>query len=164
VSATAHGAQQQQLQLRVHAQLRDELARLQQAVGQVDDAGTAAHARSYLNQMAMRQNYWTLGSFCAAYCRVLATHHTIEDEAWFPALRDAEPDLAPVIDRLEAEHVTIAGMLDGLDRALVAMVAEPAQIERVRRAVDELAEALLAHLAYEEEHLLDAIGRTPIDG
>jgi hypothetical protein len=162
---TALGAQQQQLLLGVHAHLRDELEQLRRTVDQVETgAASAAAARSHLNTMAVRQNYWTLGAFCAAYCRVVATHHTIEDQAWFPALRDAEPDLAPVIDRLEAEHVSIAALLDAMDAALVAMVTDPAAVVEVRRVVDELSGALLAHLEYEESRLLDAIGRHALEG
>lgn len=162
---TAVGARQQQLLLGVHAHLREELERLRGTVAQVEEgAVAAAEARSVLNGLAMRQNYWTLGAFCAAYCRVVATHHTIEDQAWFPTLRSVEPGLGPVIDRLETEHEQIAGLLDALDRSLVAMVADPAAIAAVRRTVDELADVLLAHLAYEEAELLEAVGRVPIEG
>jgi hypothetical protein len=34
---------------------------------------TASEARSYLSTMTMRQNYWTLGAFCAAYGRVVSS-------------------------------------------------------------------------------------------
>jgi iron-sulfur cluster repair protein YtfE (RIC family) len=162
---TGLGIQQQQLLLGVHAHLREELDQLRRTVEQVEaGAGSVASARHHLNTMAMRQNYWTLGAFFAAYCRVVATHHTIEDQAWFPALRDAEPDLAPVIDRLEAEHVSIAALLDTMDAALVAMVTDPTGVAEVRRVIDELSRALLSHLEYEESQLLDAIGRHALEG
>jgi hemerythrin-like domain-containing protein len=115
-----------------------------------------------INQLTMRQNYWTLGAFCASYCRVLTTHHTIEDEHMFVALGQAQESLAPVLARLGREHEVIAGVLTGLDEALVAMVADPARLDEVRDRVELLAEALLSHLDYEEEELVEPLGRLDI--
>jgi hemerythrin-like domain-containing protein len=84
----------------------------------------------------------------------------------FPDLAVAQPALVPVVDRLEAEHLVIAGMLDALDRALVAMVAGAHQraddVRRVREAAERLADALGSHLDYEEQQLLGPLGRLPI--
>ena len=52
---------------------------------------TSAPARSLISTMTMRQNCWTLGTYCESYCRVVTTHHTIEDTSMFPRLRAAEP-------------------------------------------------------------------------
>lgn len=84
-----------------------------------------------------------------------------------PDLAAAEPALVPVVERLEAEHVVIAGMLDALDRTLVAMVAGAPQraaedVRRVREAAERLADALGSHLDYEEQQLLGPLGRLPI--
>ncbi|CAL9626624.1 hemerythrin domain-containing protein [Streptomyces sp. enrichment culture] len=135
----------------VHDGLRDELARIHDLVDQVAtgtlDAGTA---RSHISTMTMRQNKWTLGTYCQAYCRVVTTHHTLEDQSLFPHLRDADPRLAPVIDRLEQEHHVIRDVLEGVDRALVAFVSGPDDVAELRSAVDLLSDTLLSHLAYEE--------------
>ena len=48
-------------------------------------------ARSAVNTMTMRQNNWTLGAYCESYCRVVTTHHTLEDTGIFPHLRAAMP-------------------------------------------------------------------------
>ena len=82
-------------------------------------------ARDHISQMTIRQNNWTVGTYCESYCRIVTTHHTIEDRSVFPHLRGADPRLAPVIDRLEQEHVAIHGVLEQLDRALVAFVSGP---------------------------------------
>ena len=82
----------------------------------------------------MRQNYWTLGAFCASYCRVVSVHHTIEDERMFVELRGGDADLGPVLDRLSEEHEEIAGVLTRLDRALVAMITDTDQLPAVRRS------------------------------
>ena len=158
------GLQSQQLLLGVHAHLRDELEQLRQVIRDVRRGATEpADARSYLNQMAMRQNYWTLGAFCAAYCRVLSMHHAIEDQRMFPDLREGDESLGAVLDRLAAEHQVIAGVLDEVDKALVAMVADERRLDETEHAVDRLADVLLAHLADEEDQLLGPIGRLGIN-
>ncbi len=69
----------------------------------------ATAARSYINRMTIRQNNWTLGTFCETYCRMVTNHHMLEDRSVFPHICGAATQqLAPVIDRLEAEHETIA--------------------------------------------------------
>lgn len=158
--STAIGRAQQQLLRGVHQHLRDELTQLRDVVTQVAaGADDPASARGVINRLTMRQNYWTLGSFCATYCRVVAMHHTIEDQAMFPGLAAHQPSLAPVITRLSHEHDEIAEVLTAVDEALVAMVGDPDRIADVRERTDELAQRLLAHLAFEEEQLLPAIGR-----
>ncbi|TKK78909.1 hemerythrin domain-containing protein [Herbidospora galbida] len=148
----------------IHDHLRQELARIGDAVEQVAQGrAEAAEVRSLINDLTMRQNYWTLGSFCASYCRVLTAHHSIEDAHMFPGLVAAEASLAPVIRRLEEEHEVIAEVLAGLDRALVAMVSDPSGLDEVRRQVAALTEALLSHLAYEEEELVEPLSRLELD-
>ncbi|WP_308119413.1 LLM class flavin-dependent oxidoreductase [Streptomyces sp. JJ38] len=142
----------------VHDHLRAELDELQRVVTDVlAGRDEPAAARSLLNTMTLRQNYWSLGAFCATYCRLVTNHHLLEDEVMFPRLREAEPDLAPVLDRLEKEHDLIAGLIVRLDLALVAMVDDPSRLEEVRRVLDRLGECLLSHLSYEEEQLLGPI-------
>lgn len=157
---TAAGRAQQQLLCSVHAHLRDELTQIRDVVTQLVDGDTDVEAaRNLINQLTVRQNYWTLGSFCAAYCRIVTIHHTIEDQTMFPGLAARVPSLAAVIERLGREHEEIAKVLSGLDEALVAMVTDSAGLHQVQARAEELAIALLAHLAYEEEQLLPAIGR-----
>ncbi|GAA4560406.1 hypothetical protein GCM10023193_20380 [Planotetraspora kaengkrachanensis] len=144
----------------IHDHLRQELTQIRDALEQVADGQTDAESlRSLINQLTMRQNYWTLGTFCASYCRLLTTHHTIEDEHMFPMLTGAEPSLGPVVERLEQEHEVIAGVLTGLDAALVAMIEDPEKLDGVRLQVDLLADALLSHLGYEEEELVEPLAR-----
>jgi hemerythrin-like domain-containing protein len=112
--------------------------------------------------MTMRQNNWTLGTYCESYCRVVTVHHTIEDQSMFPYLRDRDPRLAPVIDRLQAEHRVIHDVLDGVDRALVAFVSAgdgAGALAGLRAAADLLSDTLRSHLAYEERELVEPIAR-----
>jgi alkanesulfonate monooxygenase SsuD/methylene tetrahydromethanopterin reductase-like flavin-dependent oxidoreductase (luciferase family) len=144
----------------VHDHLRAELAQLFDLIGQVE-AGTldAGRARGVINEMTMRQNDWALGAYCQSYCRLVATHHTIESSSMFPHLRRSEAGLGPVLDRLDEEHHTIHGLLEGVDRALVAVVSGPDALPGLRAAVDRLAESLTTHLSYEEEQLVPALDR-----
>lgn len=154
-----------QVLVQIHDQLRGELDRVRDAVDQVCSGGQdAGVARHLINQMTMRQNYWSLGAFCAAYCRVLSVHHTIEDEHMFPELRRGDGALAPVLDRLSEEHEVIAALLDRLDSSLVALVSDASDGARAdaRAAVDELADVLLSHLTYEEEELVGPLARLGI--
>jgi hypothetical protein len=157
------GAEGQRTLLAIHNHLRQELARLRDVIDQVAGGLTSpAEARSYLARMTIRQNAWTLGAFCAAYCRVVSVHHAIEDEQLFPDLKAADQALAPILERLRHEHEGIAGHLEEVDAALVAMIEDDRRIDRTREAVDRLGDVLHAHLRFEEDQLLEPIGRLSI--
>lgn len=146
--------------IQVHDGLRAELAQIHDLIDQVEagtiDVGTA---RSHINTMTMRQNNWTLGTYCESYCRIVTTHHTIEDRSLFPHLRRSDPRLAKVVDRLEAEHHVIHEVLEGVDKALVALVSTPGGLPALRAAVDLLSDTLLSHLSYEERELVEPLAR-----
>ena len=146
--------------IEIHDHLRAELAQLRALVEQVR-AGKASIAatRSAVNDLTMRQNDWTLGAYCASYCRIVAGHHGLEDRSVFPHLRSADPRLAPVVDRLVEEHHVIHGLLDRLDAALVHLVAHPEDVGVLDDALDLLSDALLSHLAYEEQQLVEPLAR-----
>jgi hemerythrin-like domain-containing protein len=150
--------------IEVHDHFRQELDQLRDLVRQVANGEVeAGTARSALHDMTVRQNRWTLGTYCENYCRAVTTHHTLEDAAMFPQLRRTDARLEPVIDRLAEEHEAIAGVLDRVDAALVAMVGKPdGGIEEVRRAVDLLTDTLLSHLSYEERELVEPLARSEL--
>ena len=78
------------LQLRrAHQQLRDELARIREALGGDEHVADGLQA------------------YCLAFCSALATHHLGEDDGMFTQLLDARPDLAPAIGRLIEDHAAI---------------------------------------------------------
>ena len=145
----------------VHDHLRAELTQVRDVVEQVVRGHLAVGAaRSAVNAMTMRQNNWTLGAYCESYCRLVTGHHGLEDTGIFPHLRASDPDAVPVIDRLEEEHEVIHDVLDDVDRALVALVAdEPGALGRLQQVVDVLTDTLLSHLAYEERELLHPLAR-----
>ena len=144
----------------VHDHLRRELTTVRDLVEQVKAGALGvADARSAINQMTMRQNDWTLGAYCASYCRVLTGHHSLEDAEVLPHLRRADPGLAPVIDRLNEEHLVIHDVLEEVDAALVSFVADSNRITALEDALDLLSDALLSHLAYEEQQIVEPLAR-----
>ncbi|MBB5872689.1 alkanesulfonate monooxygenase SsuD/methylene tetrahydromethanopterin reductase-like flavin-dependent oxidoreductase (luciferase family) [Allocatelliglobosispora scoriae] len=144
----------------VHDHLRTELLQIRDLVEQVATGGLdVGSARSAINTMTLRQNNWTLGVYCESYCRVVTTHHTIEDTSLFPRLRRADARLAPVVDRLQEEHEIIHGVIEDVDQALVALVSGEGDISDLRAVVDLLSDTLLSHLSYEERELLEPLAR-----
>jgi alkanesulfonate monooxygenase SsuD/methylene tetrahydromethanopterin reductase-like flavin-dependent oxidoreductase (luciferase family) len=145
----------------VHNHLRSELDGLRDMISQVA-AGSldVATARSEINKLTMRQNQWTVGAYCESYCRLVGLHHTIESTQLFPGLSRLDGRLAPVTERLHAEHEIIAGLLSRVDAALVALVTDPVRgMPALEAAVDLLTDALLSHLSYEEHQLLQPLAR-----
>jgi alkanesulfonate monooxygenase SsuD/methylene tetrahydromethanopterin reductase-like flavin-dependent oxidoreductase (luciferase family) len=144
----------------VHDHLRAELSQVRDLLEQVKHGSvTAGRARAVLNQMTMRQNNWTLGAYCAAYCTMITQHHGLEDRAVFPHLRRADPGLGPVIDRLEQEHAIIHEVVEDVDRALVGLVSNPGDFSQLQEAVDALTDVLESHLAYEEHQITEPLAR-----
>jgi alkanesulfonate monooxygenase SsuD/methylene tetrahydromethanopterin reductase-like flavin-dependent oxidoreductase (luciferase family) len=144
----------------VHDGLRAELERLRDLIGQVA-AGhrDPAAVRSFINRMTIRQNGWTLGAFCLSYCRVVATHHTLEDRSVFPHLRAQDTALAAVLDRLEEEHEVIAELLERIDAAMVGLIAGDDGMGELQAVADLFTDALLSHLSYEERELVEPLAR-----
>ncbi|MGD9571876.1 MAG: LLM class flavin-dependent oxidoreductase [Thermoleophilia bacterium] len=147
--------------IEVHDMLRTELAELRDVLAQVrEGALSAGDARGALNEMALRQNDWTLGAFCSRYCGAVTRHHGLEDDAILPHLARSEPGLAPVIDRLVDEHVVIHEAILEVDAALVDHLEHPeAGFGRIQEAIDLLTDALVSHLAYEERELVGPLAR-----
>ena len=143
----------------VHDGLRAELERLRDLVAQLEAGDVDPTAvRSFLNRMTIRQNNWTLGVYCASYCRIVTGHHTLEDRSVFPHLKSRAPELGDVIDRLQEEHEVIADLLERIDAAIVALVSSEG-IEDVRASVDALTDAMASHLSYEERELVEPLAR-----
>jgi len=144
----------------VHDGLRTELTQLRDILARVrDGALRAAEARSALNEMALRQNDWTLGAFCARYCGVVTQHHGLEDDAVFPHLERTDPSLSPVIRRLGEEHFVIHDAIRDVDGALVEHINHPDDFTAVQSALDYLTDSLLSHLSYEEAELVEPLAR-----
>jgi hypothetical protein len=145
--------------VQVHDHLRQELTQIRDLIEQVRDSEIdVSEARSAISQMTLRSNSWTLGAYCASYCRLVTGHHTLEDQAVFPHLRAREPGLRPVLDRLADEHEIIHKVLEDVDAELVELLRNP-DFSRLQQAADVLTDVLLSHLAYEEAQLIEPLAR-----
>jgi alkanesulfonate monooxygenase SsuD/methylene tetrahydromethanopterin reductase-like flavin-dependent oxidoreductase (luciferase family) len=144
----------------VHDMLRTELTELREILAQVRDGGmSAGGARSALNEMALRQNDWTLGAFCSRYCGAVAQHHGLEDDAIFPHLARSDRTLEPVIERLADEHLVIHDAIQAVDHALVDHINHPDDYRPIQAAIDALTDSLLSHLSYEEHEIVEPLAR-----
>ena len=90
---------------------------------------------------------------------MVAQHHSAEDTAVFPHLRARDQGLGPVLDRLQEEHHIIHAVLDSVDRALVGFSAKSDNLTGLQDVADQLSDALLSHLAYEERELIEPLAR-----
>jgi len=64
-----------------------------------------------------------------------------------------------VTDRLSEEHLVIHDAIQDVDRALVAHMTRPENHDVIQAAIDYLTDALLSHLAYEEQELMEPLAR-----
>lgn len=78
-------------------------------------------------------------------------HHTVEDTAIFPGLKQQHPELAEIIDGLVADHRKIDPMLEEGDRAFADL---PAQLRPAVRVIGGLGSLLHSHLETEETHVV----------
>ncbi|MFI0900627.1 hemerythrin domain-containing protein [Streptomyces sp. NPDC020983] len=88
---------------------------------------------------------------------VLHVHHSAEDTALWPGIRDAvegKPELLAVLDAMEAEHARIDPALEAVD---AAVAADGPGDGALAAAVEALAEGLTAHLAHEEDEGLPIV-------
>jgi hypothetical protein len=132
----------------VHGMLRQELELVRSLAARVADGLSAEDLRIEVAALKANGPLWALKVNCLHYCRFVHGHHRLEDVALFPALRAADPDIAPVVDRLEADHRVVASRLDEIEAAVAAD-----DQQRVIAALDALADHLLEHLAFEEESI-----------
>lgn len=129
--------------LAVHGELRAELEALkQEAFGAVKGKWEALTGEDVGRR---------LRAHCFAVCDALGEHHAKEDEV-FPHVQKRYPGLAPVLDRLRREHVTVARLKDDI-RTLV----DEADPERFHAELERMTAELEAHFAYEERELLVAV-------
>jgi iron-sulfur cluster repair protein YtfE (RIC family) len=87
----------------------------------------------------------------AMFKKALHIHHSAEDDALWPAMRQAlvgRPDDLALVEAMEAEHAAIDPLIEAIDAALADRDSGP---ERVGDRTDALASALSRHLKHEED-------------
>lgn len=130
--------------LAIHLALRRDLDRLGRIAARPDD-----NPARLLRAAAGWEQFKTF----------LVAHHTAEDQALWPALREAvaaNPDQVALADALEEEHSVIEPLLASIDAA----AADPDDgHQRFGDIIDELISKLSGHLTHEETEglaLIDA--------
>ena len=136
----------------IHSMIRHDLNVVQQLAHNVTSNLSSEEVHAEIARLRTDGPLWQLKANCLRYCRFVHSHHNLEDAAFFPALRQANPALDPVVDKLEADHRAVSDLLDAVEES--ADVLTKVDSEAVRRAVADalnaLAAELLAHLEYEE--------------
>jgi hemerythrin superfamily protein len=138
----------------VHGVIRRDLETVRRLAVAVGDGLSPQGLRDQLEELQTNGPLWQLKVNCLRYCRFVHMHHGAEDALLFPRLRSANPGLAPVVDRLEADHRRVSDLLDDVERAAAAL-ADADRVEtrdRVALALDVLTEHLLEHLDFEEQN------------
>ncbi|HKG26152.1 MAG TPA: hemerythrin domain-containing protein [Thermomicrobiales bacterium] len=145
----------------VHAMIRRDLATVQCLAARVEAGAPAEEVRTTIRGLQTEGPLWKLRVNCLSYCRFVHHHHTLEDTLLFPILRRTEPALGSVVDRLEADHLQIAGYLDAVETAADGLETEdePVHREQLAATLAGLAEHLLSHLAFEEESIGPILSR-----
>ena len=136
----------------IHAAIRHDLAVVERLAGEVTSGLPPHELDAEIHQLQTNGPLWQLKVNCLRYCRFVHLHHHIEDTAFFPSLRAANPALAPVVEKLEADHRGVAQLLDQVEAAATALHEDDGDGSRARVSValEELHGALIAHLDYEE--------------
>lgn len=101
-------------------------------------------------QLDARSDGWDL------FETLLHVHHTAEDDALWPVVRDAvagRADDLRLLEEMAAEHAVLGPLLEDIDRALAGGESAP-------QARAELATKLQEHLTHEEEAALPLIDAT----
>ena len=145
----------------VHGMIRRDLDTVRELAAATTNGKPADEVRAELETLKTSGPLWKLKVNCLHYCRFVHAHHGAEDTKLFPALRAANPDLGPVVDRLEADHRRVSDLLDEVEEAADDLSVEAETRARVARGLDELADHLLEHLKFEEESVEDTMRSMP---
>jgi iron-sulfur cluster repair protein YtfE (RIC family) len=140
---------------RVHDMLRRDLRTCQELADSARAGAPAADLRGAVEQMATRSPHLRLGVDCLRFCALVHNHHGGEDTMLFPVVRRNAPHLAPVVDRLEADHRVVSRLLDQLEAAVDRLEEQDTAgaTDQVVNALDALSDHLVSHLTREEQAL-----------
>jgi Hemerythrin HHE cation binding domain len=142
----------------VHDMIRQDLAIVQQLAADTAAGQPPGAIRRGINALASASPVWQLKVGCLRHCRFVHSHHSHESYLLFPALRQANPALNPVVDKLQADHEHVAKLLDDVEAAAQEL-DEATSRDRLVQALGTLHTDLLDHLAYEEEHIAGTLRR-----
>ena len=144
----------------VHRMIRRDLGTVRDlATATANGDASPSEVREGIDALKTDGPLWKLRINCLRYCRFVHSHHNAEDAMLFPALRAANPELGPVVDRLEADHRRVSDLLDAVEDSAGALAEKAGgeQRQAVAAALDDLADDLLEHLEFEEENVAETM-------
>jgi Hemerythrin HHE cation binding domain len=142
----------------IHDHFRQQLETMTRAVEAVrDGAGDLDAVRAGVHGLAPALTAQQASGLCRQVCSMLTMHHTIEDQAMFPAVATLEA-YAPVATRLAEEHLVIHEHLERVDGLAVASYSDPSRIDELVDAVADLRSDLESHFTYEEIEMAEPLG------
>jgi hypothetical protein len=143
----------------VHDMIRQDLRTVRKMAAEIAAGLPADEIQAGIRSLAAGGPLWQLKINCLQYCRFVHSHHHAESIILFPGLRRANPALNPVVDKLEADHLAVSGLLDDVAAAAreLGSQEDPAVRDRLVQALQQLSTDLLAHLQYEEENISDTL-------
>ena len=143
----------------VHGIISRNLATIAALVADINGGAPAAQIRAQITELAATSAIWTLRVNCLRYCGLVHSHHHGEDTMLFPGLRRVNPTICPVIDKLEADHVVIAGSLDAVEAAAERILTDESARVELAGSLDDLSAHVIVHLDYEEANLNPTLRR-----
>ncbi|MCF6378188.1 hemerythrin domain-containing protein [Nocardioides KLBMP 9356] len=142
----------------IHDHFRQQLETMTRAVEAVrDGTGELDAVRAGVHGLAPALTAQQAAGLCRQVCTMLTMHHSIEDQAMFPAVATLE-DYAPVAARLAEEHLVIHDHLEKVDGLAVASYSDSSRIADLVEAVAELRSDLESHFTYEETEMAEPLG------
>jgi hypothetical protein len=152
---TARGRMLYRTLVATHAAIRRELAFVQELAAAVRDGLPADRLDEGLETLKRNGSLWQFQVSCLRYCGFVHLHHHAEDIEFFDELEETNPAIAPVVERLRAEHRAVSAHLDSVEAAARALSRNDSASARraVADALSELEGHLLAHLDYEERNV-----------
>jgi Hemerythrin HHE cation binding domain len=158
---TARGRALFEMLISVHAAIRRDLEHAEALAAQALEGVPAEEIEDGLHELRRGGILWRLQVDCLRHCRFVHLHHNAEDGSFFSELRETNPEINPVIDRLQAEHRRVSDDLDGVETAARALAHDDSREARaaVVGSLNDLQENLLAHLEYEELSIESTVRR-----
>jgi hypothetical protein len=152
---TARGRMLYATLLAIHALIRRDLTTVEQLAATVLDGLPADSLQAELEALKSNSLLWQFQVSCLRYCNFVHLHHNAKDREFFDELEETNPAIAPVVERLKADHRAVSAYLDAVEAAARALTEDDGHDARraVADALESLKGHLLAHLDYEELNL-----------
>ena len=139
--------------LAIHRLLRRDLTTVRRLAWEVRDGLSPETILAELRDLETNSPLWRLRFGCLHYCRLVHSHHSLEDTTLFPMVLKHDPTLTSVIDRLVADHRAVHEITERITPIAERVSSDATGISRFQlvEALTELETLLLAHLTLEEQ-------------